>query len=620
MGPDAFGPPGGGFAAGGGAGIGGALPPDGHAVPTRAEFGGGAERPGFELGTFELTDDADGVVWAPQPGDGDAFDLASSGQFAAVTRGGYSAPAGGITDPYRTGGHGSGGAPTGAVGGEFGAGSSGPHGSGGVPVFGAGSSGPHGSERESGFGQAARVPTQEAGSRFAAGPADAPMPGQAVSQAVSEPTPVAGSWFATGAVGTPVSVFGQTAGTPTVTAAVGGQFAAGPADGPVPGQAASGAFSAASDPAATGGFAPAFASATAAESASATPTGEAFATGLGGSAVAAVPALFGPTSVVEAVQVLAARPDAVIVAGGTVVMPDITAGRRHPGAIVTLHRCAELRGWSPGPGEVLLHAGLTLTEMQRQELRAQVPAVAQAARTVGAPHIRAAATLGGNLMVGPASADLPVVLAALGAEVLVASVGGVRTVSVFDFYDRDGVPQLTPGELVVGARVPVVRGMQGFMKIGVRGGTSRAILSTTLAVDPARRSATCVVGAMAQAALPSGTGRAGLPTLLRADHADRWLADQVDWDAGAIPDPAVYETFGRLVAESLVYGDGAGTLGGGGDPYRRKAAEICARRLLLRALPPLGWLDQVRELQRRADFQRAKQRVERAEQAKGQDQ
>ncbi|NUR62718.1 MAG: hypothetical protein HOV87_29295, partial [Catenulispora sp.] len=318
-----------------------------------AEFGGDAERPGFarpgfdrpgfELGTFDLPDDVpgdgDSSFWTPEPGDGEAFDLASSGQFAAVTRSGDLAPA-----------------------------------------------------------------------------------------------------FA--------------------SAAAAGQ----PAAGQVP----------------------------AGQTAAPEPAGEPFATGLAGSAVSAVPALFGPQSVVEAVQILAARPDAVIIGGGTVVMPDITSGRRHPAAIVTLHRCAELRGWSPGPGEVLLHAGLTLTEMQRQELRAQVPAVAQAARTVGAPHLRSFATLGGNLMVGPASADLPVVLAALGAEVLVASVGGVRTVSVFDFYDRDGVPQLTGGELVVGARVPVVRGMQGFMKIGVRGGSSRAILSTTLAVDPARRSATCV--------------------------------------------------------------------------------------------------------------------------------
>jgi CO/xanthine dehydrogenase FAD-binding subunit len=342
--------------------------------------------------------------------------------------------------------------------------------------------------------------------------------------------------------------------------------------------------------------------------------------GLAGSAVSAPRSLFGPQTVVEAVQVLAEHPEAVIIAGGTVAMPEITSGRRHPGTVLTLHRCAELRGWSTGAGEVLLHAGLTLAEMQQRELRAQVPALNQAARTIGAPHIRSVATLGGNLMVGPGSADLPVVLAALGASVLVASADGVRAVTVSDFYDRDGVPQIVPGELVVGARVPVVQGMQGFMKIGVRGGVSRAILSIMLAVDPARRSATCVVGAMALAGLASGIGRGGLPTLLRADHADRWLAEQVDWEAGAIADPTVYETFGRLVADSLVYGDGGGTLGGGGDPYRRKAVEICARRALLRALPPLGWLDQVRELQKRADFQRAKQRVERAEQARNQDQ
>ena len=306
-----------------------------------------------------------------------------------------------------------------------------------------------------------------------------------------------------------------------------------------------------------------------------------------------------------------------MVAGGTAVMAEVNSGRRGVPALLSLHRCADLRGYSTEPGAVILHAGLTLTEMQRQELRAQIPALAQAARTVGSPHVRSHGTLGGNLVLGPATADLPVVLAALGAEVLVASAGGVRDVPVFELYDRDGRAQLAPGELVIGTRVPVVRGMQGFMKIGVRGGTSRAVVATTLAVDPSRRSATCVVGAMALADLPSGPGRGGLPAMLRADHADRWLADQVDWDAGGIPDPAVYETFGRLVAESLMHGDGGGTAGGGGDSYRRKAAEVCARRALLRALPPLGWLDQVRELQQRADFHRAKARVEQAEAAAG---
>jgi len=294
-------------------------------------------------------------------------------------------------------------------------------------------------------------------------------------------------------------------------------------------------------------------------------------------------------------------------------MAAVNTGRHRPSALLSLHRCADLRGANSAAGAVTLNACMTLTEIQRQEIRAQVPALAQAARTIGSPHLRSQATLGGNLVVGPASADLTVVLAALGAEVFVVSAAGSRSASVFEFFDRDGRPYLRPGELVAAIRVPVVRGMQGFMKIGVRGGTSRAVLSATLAIDPARRSATCMIGGMAVAVAPGGRGRGGLPALLRADHADRWLADQVDWDAGAIPDPAVYETFGRLVAESLVFGDGMGTVGHI-DPYRRRAAEICARRALLRALPPSGWLDQVRDLQRRADFQRAKARVERAEQ------
>lgn len=318
----------------------------------------------------------------------------------------------------------------------------------------------------------------------------------------------------------------------------------------------------------------------------------------------------------EAVAYLGARPDATVVAGGTTVMAAVNAGHHLPAAIVSLHRCTELRGAVSTAGAVTLNACLTLLEIQRQEIRAQVPALAQAARTIGSPHLRSQATLGGNLVVGPSAADLAVVLAALGAEVHIASVAGYRAVPAFDFYDRDGHPFLRPAELVTGVRIPVVRGMQGFMKIGVRGGTSRGALSVVLAVDPARRSATCMIGGMTVAAAPGGPGRGGLPALLRADHADRWLADQVDWDAGAIPDPAVYETFGRLVAETIVFGDGTGTVGGDFGQYRRHATEICARRALLRALPPSGWLDQVRDLQRRADFQRAAARVNLAEQGR----
>jgi hypothetical protein len=103
----------------------------------------------------------------------------------------------------------------------------------------------------------------------------------------------------------------------------------------------------------------------------------------------------------------------------------------------------------------------------------------------------------------------------------------------------------------------------------------------------------------------------------RVDHAGQWLADHVDWDAGAIPDPATYQTFARLVAEGLLAPSTAGPAGASTsripEDYRRAAAEVCARRALVRALPPSGWLEQVKQYQIKAEMMRARSALERAE-------
>ena len=103
----------------------------------------------------------------------------------------------------------------------------------------------------------------------------------------------------------------------------------------------------------------------------------------------------------------------------------------------------------------------------------------------------------------------------------------------------------------------------------------------------------------------------------RVDHAGQWLVDHVDWDAGAIPDPSTYQTFARLVAEGLLAPTTAGPAGASTsripDEYRRTAAEVCARRALVRALPPSGWLEQVKQYQIKAEMMRARSTMERAE-------
>ena len=96
--------------------------------------------------------------------------------------------------------------------------------------------------------------------------------------------------------------------------------------------------------------------------------------------------------------------------------------RARPETILNLNEVAELRGWSRENGTLRLGAGLTYTEAMRGELADELPALAEASRTVGSPQIRNRGTIGGNLgTASPAGDALPPLLVE-GAEVEVASV------------------------------------------------------------------------------------------------------------------------------------------------------------------------------------------------------
>ena len=71
--------------------------------------------------------------------------------------------------------------------------------------------------------------------------------------------------------------------------------------------------------------------------------------------------------------------------------------RARPAALLNLNEVAELRGWSWTNGRVSLGAGLTYAEAMGAGVAKVLPALAEAARTVGSPQIRNRGTLGGNL-------------------------------------------------------------------------------------------------------------------------------------------------------------------------------------------------------------------------------
>jgi CO/xanthine dehydrogenase FAD-binding subunit len=221
-----------------------------------------------------------------------------------------------------------------------------------------------------------------------------------------------------------------------------------------------------------------------------------------------------PRSLVEALRLKAERPDAVPIQGGTDVMVDLNFDRDRPEVLLNLNEVAELRGWSRENGSMRLRAGLTYTQAMEPPLAEALPALAEAARTIGGPQIRNRGTIGGNLgTASPAGDALPPLLIAAG-EVELASLRGDRTLRLTEFFTGPRRNALDPDELIVAVRVQT-GGVQTFMKIGPRNAMVISVVSLALAVDREREEVRAAFGSAAP-----------VPTLVQASlgRADEFPA------------------------------------------------------------------------------------------------
>ncbi|ROO89687.1 CO/xanthine dehydrogenase FAD-binding subunit [Actinocorallia herbida] len=272
-----------------------------------------------------------------------------------------------------------------------------------------------------------------------------------------------------------------------------------------------------------------------------------------------------PGTWAEALAAKADLPDAVPLAGGTDVMVELNFRRRRPGALLDLTRIGGLREWSEADGLIRIGAGMPYTRIMA-ELGDRLPGLARASRTVGSPQIRNRGTLGGNLgSASPAGDGHPPLLAA-GALVEAASVRGVRTIPIGEFFLGPKRSALAPDELIAAVLVPPAPGPQQFAKIGTRNAMVIAVASFALELRPGGADGT--VG--------TGIGSAG-PTPLRAPEAEAFAAAALPWatrDPG-LP-PALTARFAELVAAAASpIDDVRGTAA-----YRRHTLGVLARRTL----------------------------------------
>jgi carbon-monoxide dehydrogenase medium subunit len=162
-----------------------------------------------------------------------------------------------------------------------------------------------------------------------------------------------------------------------------------------------------------------------------------------------------PASLEEALEVLAANPDAKVLAGGQSLVPLLSMRLAAPAMLVDINGIAELsyvRTTDDGVrvGALARHADV---ERDRDARRVQ-PLLSRALRLVAHPTIRNRGTTVGSIVHADASAEMPVVLSLLGGRVTAASRSGRRDIDATDLYVGPMESALRHDEIAVEAFFP----------------------------------------------------------------------------------------------------------------------------------------------------------------------
>ena len=270
-------------------------------------------------------------------------------------------------------------------------------------------------------------------------------------------------------------------------------------------------------------------------------------------------------SVNEACAVLAENPATTVLAGGTDLMVQANRGAHSLESVLDLSRVPELKNWALEGSEMVLGAGISYTDLADPQIAALVPALTQAARTVGSPQIRNAGTLGGNLATASPAGDTIPVLVAMDAVLQLKSSTENREVAITEFITGVKTNALKPGEIIQSIKMPVFQGPQEFLKVGTRNAMVISVVSLALVTDYLGRKLRVGVGSVS-------------PVPFRATAAEEFIAQEFDWETNSALSEKVINKFSELVADSTKpIDDHRGTA-----DYRKHAVGVLAKRALER--------------------------------------
>jgi xanthine dehydrogenase small subunit len=226
------------------------------------------------------------------------------------------------------------------------------------------------------------------------------------------------------------------------------------------------------------------------------------------------PPVSSPRDLTEAYAIMAAGP-ARPIAGGTDLMVALTGELGEPPEhVLDLWRLDALRGITVDGDAISLGALTTYTEIRRSAVcREHLPALVEAAATIGAAQIQNRGTIGGNVMnASPAGDTLPVLLA-LDASLVVGGPAGERAIPAAEFWPAYRTTALEEGELLLRVRIPIVEGrFQAFRKVGTRRAQaiSKVVLAAAWRRDPAWHDVRIAFGSVAATPIRAQAAEAAL--------------------------------------------------------------------------------------------------------------
>jgi CO/xanthine dehydrogenase FAD-binding subunit len=172
-----------------------------------------------------------------------------------------------------------------------------------------------------------------------------------------------------------------------------------------------------------------------------------------------------PDSLAEACELLAAEEGARVIAGGQTLVPMLAMRLARPARLIDILRLPELAGIREENGTVVVGATTRQAQAERDSvIRASVPLLAQV-------PTRNRGTIGGSIANADPSAEIPLAAVTLGAEILLATAQGERSVPADDFFLGAMLTTLEQGDCVRAIRFPVwphKRIGVGFFEISAR--------------------------------------------------------------------------------------------------------------------------------------------------------